>query len=72
MGPAALLFRFTKPSSELRLNAQSIEVFGGNGQAALRIGLEGGLALPVPMGDFADVVAVVEFFTASFRAPETS
>src|ERR1051325_7862726 len=33
-GPAALLFGFAKPSSELRLNPQGIEVFGGNGHGA--------------------------------------
>jgi PAS domain S-box-containing protein len=41
-------------------------------EAALGAGLEGGLAIPVPIGESSAVLAVAEFFTSAFESPDES
>jgi PAS domain S-box-containing protein len=41
-------------------------------EAALAAGLEGGFAIPVPVGAPSGVVAVAEFFTTAFESPDES
>jgi PAS domain S-box-containing protein len=41
-------------------------------EAALAAGLEGGLAIPVPIGESSAVLGVAEFFTSAFESPDES